>query len=248
MSKIAGRNRIEINDDLIKEVDEIIELKIKELDGVASKLTYNSVWQFNKKISNNSDFRNFKGEYFRCYSSDFWSTKYKNKDNYGRSRITYYKEKGYKDIVFDGDFDSNIKDIVLAVNDLHSKPEKLIRILSKIFEEERKTIEVLENSIEEYKLSLQAKDKLIKQMEKSMYNLFFASSDSRNSLRDMMNLRRSKDKFLINELESAVGSRKDFLDLLNEGESYDLEKNKNVFSFGDMAKEDIEDLENELFK
>ena len=248
MYKIAGRKRIEINDDLIKEVDEIIELKIKELDGIASKLTYNNVWQFNKKISKNPDYKNFKGEQFNCYSSDFWSAKYKNKDNYGRARITYYKDKGYKDAIFNGDFDSNIKDIVLAVNDLHSKPEKLIKVLGKIFEEKTKTIEILETSLEEYKTLLQAKEKLIKQMEKSTYNLFFASSDSRNSLRDMMNLRRSKDKFLINELESAVGNRKDFLDLLNKEESSNQEEHNNVFSFSNNRTENIEDLEGAFFK
>lgn len=253
MSTVAGRKRIEINDDLIKEVDEIIELKIKELGGIASKLTYNNVWQFNKKISNNPDYKNFKGEQFKCYSSDFWSTKYKNKDNYGRARIQHYKDKGYKDAIFDGDFDPSLRDIILAVNDLHTKPERLIKVLSKIFEEQAKTIKILENSIEEYKVSLDAKEKLIKQMEKSTYNLFFASSDSRNSLRDMMNLRRSKDKFLINELESAVGNRKDFLDLLNKeesdnkGELDNIEKYDNVFSFSSKRDENIEELENEVF-
>ena len=50
MSKVAGRKRIAIDDDLIREVDEIIELKIKDLDGLVSKLTNNNVWEFNKKI------------------------------------------------------------------------------------------------------------------------------------------------------------------------------------------------------
>lgn len=251
MSTVAGRKRIEITDDLIKEVDEIIELKIKDLDGIASKLTNNNVWQFNKKIADNPEFKNFKGERFHCYSGDFWTGRYKDKDNYGRARIQHYKDKGYKSAIFDGNFDPNLKDIILAVNDLHTKPERLIKALSKIFLEKAQTIEILENSIEEYKVSLDAKDKLIKQMEKSTYNLLFASSDSRNSLRDMMNLRRSKDKFLINELESAVGNRKDFLDLLNEEdsdneESDNLEKNDNVFSFSSKKNKSVEELEEEL--
>ena len=238
MSTVAGRKRIEITDDLIKEVDEIIELKIKDLDGIASKLTNNNVWQFNKKIADNPKFKNFKGETFHCYSGDFWT---------GR-----YKDKGYKSAIFDGNFDPNLKDIILAVNDLHTKPEKLIKALSQIFLEKAQTIEILENSIEEYKVSLEAKDKLIKQMEKSTYNLFFASSDSRNSLRDMMNIKRSKDKFLINELELVVGSRKDFLDLLNKEESDNeetdnLEKVDNVFSFSSKKNKSVEELEEELF-
>ena len=240
MSTVAGRKRIEITDDLIKEVDEIIELKIKDLDGIASKLTNNNVWQFNKKIADNPEFKNFKGETFHCYSGDFWTGRYKNKDNYGRARIQYYKDKGYKGVIFDGN-------LILAVNDLHTKPEKLIKALSQIFLEKAQTIEILESSIEEYKVSLDAKDKLIKQMEKSTYNLFFASSDSRNSLRDMMNISRSKDKFLINELESAVGKRKDFLDLLNKEESDNLEKVDNVFSFSSKKNKSVEELEDELF-
>ena len=62
MSKVAGRKRIAIDDDLIREVDEIIELKIKDLDGLVSKLTNNNVWEFNKKISADPTFKNFKGE------------------------------------------------------------------------------------------------------------------------------------------------------------------------------------------
>ena len=85
-------------------------------------------------------------------------------------------------------------------------------------------------------------------MEDSIYSLFFASSDSRNSLRDMFNLRRSKDRFLINELESAIGNRKDFLDLLKEEKFDDSKIYNNVFSFTTSADEDIEDLENEFLK
>lgn len=247
MSTVAGRKKIEINDDLIKEVDEIIELKIKELGGIVAKLTYNNVWQFNKKIANNSEIKNFKGERFNSYSSDFWSAKYKNKDNYGRARIQYYKGKGCQDSIFNGDFDPALRDVILAVNDLHKEPERLVRVLSKMFTEKTKTIEILENSIEEYKASLDAQDKLIKQMEKSTYNLFFASSDSKNSLRDMMNLRRSKDKFLINELETAIGSRQDFLELLNEEEVEVLEKPNNVFSFRNKVDRSIEESDDDLF-
>jgi hypothetical protein len=248
MSKVAGRKRIAIDDDLIREVDEIIELKIKDLDGLVSKLTNNNVWEFNKKISADPTFKNFKGEPFKCYSSDFWAGRYKKRDNYGRARIAYYKDKGYKNAIFNGDFDPNLKDIVLAVNEFHSKPERLVRVLSKIFTEKNRTIEILEKSLEEYKESLQAKDNLIKQMEDSIYSLFFASSDSRNSLRDMFNLRRSKDRFLINELESAIGNRKDFLDLLKEEKFDDSKIYNNVFSFTTSADEDIEDLENEFLK
>ena len=62
-----------------------------------------------------------------------------------------------------------------------------------------------------------------------------------------MNISRSKDKFLINELESAVGKRKDFLDLLNKEESDNLEKVDNVFSFSSKKNKSVEELEDELF-
>ena len=51
-------------------------------------------------------------------------------------------------------------------------------------------------------------------MQGAVYNLFFASSDSRNSLKNVMDLEKGKDKFIVNELEAAVGNRKDFLELI----------------------------------
>lgn len=40
-----------------EEVDEIIYLKLKELGGMKKRLTYNSVFTFNKEIANNPKYK-----------------------------------------------------------------------------------------------------------------------------------------------------------------------------------------------
>jgi len=40
------------------EIEEIIGLKIRNLGGIKSKLTYNNVWNFNKKLVNDKVKRN----------------------------------------------------------------------------------------------------------------------------------------------------------------------------------------------
>ena len=47
-----------------KEIEEIIKLRITELDGDASKLTYNSVWKFNERISKDKNYKRYDGKQF----------------------------------------------------------------------------------------------------------------------------------------------------------------------------------------
>lgn len=46
-----------------EEVDEIIYLKLKELGGMKKRLTYNSVFTFNKEIANNPKYKRKNGEF-----------------------------------------------------------------------------------------------------------------------------------------------------------------------------------------
>lgn len=216
MSVKVGRKRIEITDDIKEEVDEIIELKIQEIDGAVAKLTSNGVWQFNKKIAQNPEVLRKNGKLFSYYSSDFWSAKYKGNDNYGKSRIQYYKNKSSNKVIFDGSFNPGIKDIVLAVQNLHSKPERLIRVLQGMYLEKVNEIETLRKERDGYKEEYNKQKELNKMMQGAVYNLFFASSDARTSLRNVMDLERVKDKFIVNELESVVANRTDFLELIRE--------------------------------
>lgn len=216
MTKKSGRNKLEITQDIKDEVEEIIQLKIQDLDGFNNKLTFYNVYQFNKKIANNPNYLNSKGKVFNQYSSDFWSVKYKNTDNYGRARILYHKEKKFDtNNVFNGEFNPDIKDIILAVQELHKKPERLIKCLERIYTEDKNTIQTLQSTNDELRDLVEKQNTLIKNMEQAMYNIFFASTDSRNSLKDVLSLKKSKDWFVKDELEGLVGSRSDFLKLLS---------------------------------
>lgn len=238
MIKKKGRNKKEITKEIEDEVDEIINLKIKEINGVINKLTFNSVWQFNKKIASDPHYLTSKGKIFNYYSSDFWSVKYNNVDNYGRSRILFYKNNASNKILFDGEFNPGIQDIVLAVNNLHSKPDQLLRSLQNIYLDKSRTIEILQNSNDELKSLVEKQNSMIKNMENAMYNIFFASKDARNSLNDVISLKKSKDWFVSKELDALVGSRKDFLELIKTPE---ISKNIEVLDFNKKYKE----LENE---
>lgn len=234
MPNKPGRKKKCITKDMMDEVDEIIELKIKDINGVLNKLTSNSVWQFNKKIANNPDFLNSKGKMFTLYSSDFWSAKYNNNDNYGKAQIQYYKNDPSKKSLFINEFDQSIEDIVLAVNNLHSKPNKLIQVLQNIYLEKNHTIEILQNSNDELKDFINKQNKLITEMENAMYNIFFASRDARNSLRDVISLKKTKDWFVAEELNPLVGSRKDFLELLKSPEN---KKTGEIIDFNKKLKQ-----------
>lgn len=67
----------------IEEVKEIVDLKLKELGGIKNKLTYNSVFQFNKKIANNDKYKRSNGELFKLYGYDFWYGEYNGEPYYG---------------------------------------------------------------------------------------------------------------------------------------------------------------------
>ena len=56
------------------EVWEIIKLKLEQLGGVKSNLTYNNVWNFNKKLVEDKVKRS-NGEYFNLYGYTFWASK-----------------------------------------------------------------------------------------------------------------------------------------------------------------------------
>lgn len=76
---------------------------------------------------------NSKDKMFTQYLSDFWLIRYENQDNYRRLRIIYHKNNAYNSILFDVEFYPGINDIALAVQDLHFKPNQLIRALQKLY-------------------------------------------------------------------------------------------------------------------
>lgn len=94
-----------------EEVDEIITLKLQELGGMKSKLTYNNVWNFNKKLCKENTKRK-NGEKFNLYGYTFWASEYNNKPYYGKKKIDEIKSSN--SITLAGEcFDIETDDILL---------------------------------------------------------------------------------------------------------------------------------------
>lgn len=140
-----------------EEVDEIIYLKLKELGGMKKRLTYNSVFTFNKEIANNPKYKRKNGELFTLYGYDFWASSYNNEDYYGRQRINEIKNTSNV-IVAGKEFIPEVEDIHALVNDYYKKPEVLYKKLAKVFE------------MDKNKLKNLAKDYLVYDGLKNMFN------------------------------------------------------------------------------
>ena len=125
------------------EVEEILKMQLKEVGGIVKKLSYNGTATLNKKIANNPDYKRENGELFTLYPYDFWGGSYKGEDNYGKKRIDEIKNQ--RDIDFTEQvFEQGVHDVLLAINDLHSNPKQLSKVIIGIIEKDRKKMERLE--------------------------------------------------------------------------------------------------------
>ncbi|UOW66785.1 hypothetical protein [Paraclostridium bifermentans] len=208
-----------------KEIDEIINLRISELDGNISKLTYNSVWKLNERISKDENYKRYDGKNFTSYGYHTWAGKYKNEYGYGKIRIDEIKNKAISEseqnnennLGIDTDyleltnitkeeFISSMNDIVMLVNDLHNEPEVLTRRLIKVFKRSKRTVLELEKENKELKEKLSKEEDKNSKLEKGVTNLFFASTSPNNSMENMMNLSKSEDAFTYDELKNMFNS------------------------------------------
>lgn len=201
-----------------KEIEEIIKLRITELDGDASKLTYNSVWKFNERISKDTNYKRYDGKQFTSYGYHTWAGKYKNEYGYGKVRIDEIKndaiskntennlntEDNHLELIdiTNENFTSSMNDIIMLVNDLHNEPQSLTRRLIKLFKRDKRTIAELEKENKELKEKLSKEQDKNNKLEKGVTNLFFASSSPNNSMENMINLSKSEDAFAYNELKN----------------------------------------------
>ena len=201
-----------------KEIEEIIKLRITELDGDASKLTYNSVWKFNERISKDKNYKRYDGKQFTSYGYHTWAGKYKNEYGYGKVRIDEIKndaiskntendlntEDNHLELIdiTNENFTSSMNDIIMLVNDLHNEPQSLTRRLIKLFKRDKRTIAELEKENKELKEKLSKEQDKNNKLEKGVTNLFFASSSPNNSMENMINLSKSEDAFAYNELKN----------------------------------------------
>ncbi len=76
----------------IEEIDEIIYLKLNELGGLKSRLSYNNVWTYNKKLVKNNVLRS-NGKPFKLYGYTFWAYNYNDEDYYGKAKIDQLSEQ-----------------------------------------------------------------------------------------------------------------------------------------------------------
>jgi hypothetical protein len=184
-----------------QEVDEIIELKLAQLCGQKSKLTYNNVWNFNKEITNNKKYTRKNGEKYKLYGYSFWATGYNGEDYYGKHRID--EIKGEDEFILAGKaFIAEMQDISLLVNRYHKNPQVLSEKLIKLFESDRKKIKMLVEQNQSLCLALKNANNNLEGFKKSFATVFYNSAETKNSLRDVISLTKSEDKVIYDELKN----------------------------------------------
>ncbi|MDC4243914.1 hypothetical protein [Clostridium perfringens] len=195
-----AKTKTEVDKD---EVEEIIDLYIKENGGMVSELKYKAISDFNAHIASEGVLR-ANGNPFKLYRYNFWGGSYDGKFNYGKRAIIERNNKN-KVHVIGPQFDADVVDIIGCVNDLHKKPQELIDVLVKIFQKERKKIKELNEELDEKNKKLDAYKSKIEKMEKGYANLFFQSQSPSNSLNNMMSLSKSADSVCYDELKNMFG-------------------------------------------
>lgn len=199
------------------EVEEILKMQLREVGGIVKKLSYNGTATLNKKIANNPDYKRENGELFNLYPYDFWGGSYKGEDNYGKKRIDEIKSQ--RSVEFTEQiFEQGIQDVLLAINDLHSNPKQLSKVIIGIIEKDRKKIERLEKEKEELTNNMISQKNKIETMEKALTNLFYNSKSGRNSLPNILNMSKSEDWFVKEQISNAFCTQEELLNSLKRGE------------------------------
>lgn len=202
------------------EVCEIIKLKLEQLGGVKSNLTYNNVWNFNKKLVEEK-VKRLNGEYFNLYGYTFWASSYKGKDYYGKQKIDEIKKEVF--VLAGKSFETELQDIFQLVKDYHKNPRKTSEIIIKNFLKDKKKIEFLEERnrrLEENNLKLKED---LNQFKNGFATIFFNSIESTNSLSDVMSLKKSEDIFIYDELKNMFNDDLSFI----ENNTFNENTNKN---------------------
>lgn len=183
----------------IEEIDEIIELYIKHYGGVISELKFKTISDFNSKIANNQNYQRKNGNLYKLYKYNFWGGSYKGEYNYGKKRIIEINKKN-KVRTVGNEFQSDISDIVAMINSLHKNPQKLIQMMSRLFDKERKKILKLEADYKKLKEDNYNLLNKIENLETGITNLIFYSQNPNNSLNNMLNISKSEDSICYDEL------------------------------------------------
>lgn len=232
MSKQVGRNSKKVTEEMKEEAKEILNLAFKDVGGIRSKLTYNSVVKFNQHIANNPDYTRENGELFSDFGVRFWSKSYNDKPYYGKEIIDEFKKIDKKDVTTGGDiFDINNRDIESLVDRYHNNPTELKKRLINLFLKDRMLIKDLRNRNNDLDCKLNKKKKELEIFEEGFANLFWNSASTYNSLDDVLTLERPEDEQVNDELLNMFNNDKDRMSsLLNKTKNNirDLDKSSGL--------------------
>lgn len=187
----------------MEEVEEIVKLTLKNLNGIREKLTPNLVWTLNKELAKDSKNLRKNGAPFTLYGYHFWYTE----SEFGRKKIEEVKNaKANEGFTLAGEsFVPEMKDIAVLVTKFHKKPDELIRRLTKLMITDRDKLQMYKEQCDDLKKeNIKLKEKI--DMNKKRYlTLFMESANSSNSLPDVLSLKRSDDDLLKDELYNVFG-------------------------------------------
>ena len=224
------------------EVDEIISLKLNDLGGLKSKLTYINVWTFNKKLVKEKAL-NSEGKPFTLYGYTFWASGYNGEDYYGKAKIDEIKSS--EEIILAGEsFSKEVQDILILVDKYKDKPQELSKRLVKIFESDRKKMSALteqNKSLNEEVLSLR---KQKEQLEEGFTTVFYNSIYTDNSMTDVMSITKSGDSYMLDSLKTMFNEDENKLNQIVEPKKKVLQLEPNVLSLEQKLanKKQLEDL------
>lgn len=210
-----------------EEVREIINLKLIELNGDTTKLTANNVKTFNEKIANNPRYKRTNGDLFRKYSYTFWI----DKNYFGNKEVMKFKKEN-SDFTLIGDcFIPEAQDIQILIN-RHGKnlpvlTEKLIIML----ENDKKELSDLKSQLIEMTKKY---DKAVKELEsfkQSFATIFMNSSESINSLNNVINMKNEGDIIICDELKTMFSDDWDNFKSFVESNSSSISKDESIELF-----------------
>lgn len=218
MSKQVGRNSKKVTEEMKEEAKEILDLAFKDVGGIRSKLTYNSVVKFNQHIANNPDYARKNGELFNDFGVRFWSKSYNDKPYYGKEIIDEFKKIDKADVSIAGEvFDINNRDIESLVDRYHNNPIELKKRLINLFLKDRTIIKDLRYRNNDLNSKLNEKKKELEIFEEGFATLFWNSTSTYNSLDDVLTLERPEDGQVNDELLNMFKNDKDKMSsLLNK--------------------------------
>lgn len=211
-----------------KEVDEIIALKLNDLGGLKSKLTYNNVWNFNKELSKNKTL-NYKGKPFNLYGYTFWASGYNGEDYYGKAKID--ETKASKEIILAGEsFSKEVQDLLILIDKYKDEPKELSKRIVKVFEADRKKMGLLAEQNKKLNDEISKLRKEKAQLEEGFTTVFYNSIYTDNSLNDVMSITKSGDSVMLDSLKTMFNGDEDKLNQILEGKSKKVENSKNILS------------------